>query len=88
MQFPNIKIENVKLVANMVVARSVSGVIVTMVHQNTTTHSKGQTAQLYIGAYVLGAMVADRASTYVENQIDAAADQIAKFKDRNNADPK
>lgn len=72
--------DRVKTVANFVVARSVSSVIVTIAHQNITTHNKLQVAELYIGAYVLGSMVAGQAQKHTEEQIDKAADMIEKVK--------
>lgn len=57
-----------KLVANLA-AGAVSSVVVSIIHQNTTTYNRGQKAKLYIGAYVLGAMAADKAAVYVEEQV-------------------
>lgn len=72
--------DRIKFVAGIVVTSSVSKVIVSLAHQNVTTATNVQTAQLYIGAYVLGSMVASSASEYVDGKIDRLADAIAKLK--------
>jgi hypothetical protein len=79
---PKIKItrDHVKTAANFIVARSVSAVVVTIAHQNIKTESKLQNAELYVGAYVLGSMAADRAQEHIEKKIDAIADGIEKAK--------
>jgi hypothetical protein len=77
---PTITRDNVKTVVNFVVARSVSGVIVTALHQNVTTETRMQNLQLYIGAYVVGSMVADRAQDHVEKTIDQIATAIETVK--------
>lgn len=57
-----------KLVANLA-AGAVSSVVVSIIHQNTTTYTNTQKVKLYVGAYVIGAMVADKASDYVEAKV-------------------
>jgi len=76
--------EHVKTVANVIVARSVSVVIVTATHQNVTTFTKLQSAELYVGAFVLGSMVASAAQEHTSKKIDEAAAFIAKFKQAGN----
>jgi len=71
---------HVKTVANFVVARSVSSVVVTIAHQNIATANKLQVAELYIGAYALGSMCAKAAQDHTEKQIDAVAEAIDKIK--------
>lgn len=75
--------DQVKTVANFVVARSVSAVIVNLAHQNITPANKLQIAELYIGAYALGSMVASAAQDHTEKQIDHAADAIDQIKQMN-----
>lgn len=72
--------DHVKTVARFIVARSVSGVIVTIAHQNITTETKLQTAELYVGAYVLGSMVADAAKDHTDKKIDDVAELVDKIK--------
>lgn len=50
-------------------AGAVSATVVSLIHQNTTTYSRGQAVQLYVGAAVIGAMVADKAAVYVSNEV-------------------
>lgn len=57
-----------KIVAN-IAAGAVSATVVSLIHQNTTTYNKRQTVQLYVGAYVVGAMVADKAEEYVTAKV-------------------
>lgn len=70
----------VKTVANFIVARSVSAVVVTIAHQNVTPANRLQLAELYIGAYVLGSMAANAAQEHTEKQIDSLAEAIEKVK--------
>lgn len=70
---PKITRDHVKTVANFIVGRSVSAVIVTLAHQNATPVTRLQTAELYIGAYVLGSMVASAAQDHTEKKIDEIA---------------
>jgi len=59
-----------KTVTKFVIGKCVSGVIVTLLHNNVQTHSKSQKVQLYVGAYVVGAMVSDKAAEWTDKQID------------------
>lgn len=64
------QIKTVKMVARFIVGRSVSAVIVTLVHQNVATTSRFQKLQLYIGAYVIGSMVSDQARIKTNHAVD------------------
>lgn len=75
---PNLTVT--KTITKFVVARCVSGVVVTLLHNNVQTHTKGQKAQLYVGAFVVGAMVADKAEDWTNTQIDEIADVVRKIK--------
>lgn len=79
---PKITRDHVKSVTGFIVARSVSAVIVTIAHQNATPANKLQVAELYIGAYVLGSMVAGHARTHTDQKIDDVADALAEVKAR------
>lgn len=72
--------DHVKTVANFVVARSVSSVIVSIAHQNVTPENRLQNVELFIGAYALGSMVASAAQDHTEKRIDQAADAIDQIK--------
>lgn len=80
----NVTRDHVKTVANFVVARSVSAVVVTVLHQNVTPANRLQIAELYVGAYVLGSMVAGHAQDHTEKKIDEIAESIDKIKTMNN----
>jgi hypothetical protein len=58
---------------------TVSGVIVSLIHQNTTTYNTRQKVQLYVGAYILGAMVADKAADYVIEQYNDTIDGVVDW---------
>lgn len=68
-------------IAKFVVTRSVSGVIVTALHNNNPIISRSQEIQVYIGAYVVGAMVADKAVDYVDQKIVSTCVFMKEFKD-------
>lgn len=74
------KIKIAKGIARAVVKYSVSGVVVTAIHNITPTYDKKQKAQLYIGAYVVGSMVADKAEEHIDSQIDALVEAIETIK--------
>jgi hypothetical protein len=65
------KIQIAKKVIRLIVTTSVSGTIVTMIHAGTPTSSKLQKAKLYIGAIVVGQLVADKAGDWTDAQIEA-----------------
>lgn len=67
-----------KIVANLA-AGCVSATVVSLIHQNTTTYNKRQTVQLYIGAYVVGAMFADKAEEYVTAKVAPTFDAIQNW---------
>ena len=67
-----------RLVANLA-AGAVSSVVVSIIHQNTTTYSKTQTVKLYVGAYVMGAIAADKAADYVEEKLTPTFDMIENW---------
>lgn len=59
-----------KEITSFVVGHSVGAVIVTNIHQNTTPITPRQKAQLYIGAFVIGQMVTEKAHAYTDQKID------------------
>jgi hypothetical protein len=76
--------KNAKRVAKFVTTRTVSGTVVSLIHQNTTTYSVPQKVSLYIGAFLVGSMVADNAWDHTEKQID---DLTKAFKESKNSTP-
>lgn len=73
--------EGVKTIVRFIVARATSITIVTLIKTNTETENALQDASVFIGAHVLGEMVADATGPYVDQQIDEIADAIAAAKD-------
>jgi hypothetical protein len=69
-----------KNIVKFVVGRSVSGVVVTVLHNNCPVEGKAQKAQLYIGAYVVGSMVADAAVDHVITEIDRIRGLVRELK--------
>lgn len=68
------RIKMTKKVVRFVAVRTVSGTVVTLVHQNVETFSKSQKASLYVGAYLVASMVADKAWDHLEAEIDEIID--------------
>lgn len=68
------RIKMTKKVVRFVAVRTVSGTVVTLVHQNVETFSKSQKASLYVGAYLVASMVADKAWDHLEAEIDEVID--------------
>ena len=69
-----------KKIARFAVGRCVSGVIVTAAHNITPTHTKTQKVQLDVGAYVVGAVVADATETWTDAQVDLIIETFQSFK--------
>jgi hypothetical protein len=70
--------EGIKTIVRFIVGRATSATIVTIVHSNTDPENAYQTASVFIGAHVLGEMVADATAPFVDKQIDEIADAIAE----------
>lgn len=68
-----------KKLVSRATAYTVSGVVVTLIHQNTTVASTRNKVQLYVGAYILGAMVADKAAAYVIDEYGEAIDSVVNW---------
>jgi hypothetical protein len=78
-QLPNPRTrEGIKTIVRFVVARATSATIVTIVHSNTDPENAYQTASVFVGAHVLGEMVADATGPFVDKQIDEIAEAIAE----------
>lgn len=65
------KIEVTKKIVRLIVTTSVSGTVVTMIHAGTPVYTNAQKVKVYIGAYVIGAIVSDKCGDYTDKQIDA-----------------
>lgn len=76
------KLATTKSIARLVATRAVSGVVVTLAHQNldTTDFTRLQKAGVYVGAYLIGSMVADAAADHVSDKIDMIAKVVREIK--------
>lgn len=75
------KLDTVKTVTRTVVAFSVQSVVYTIIQTHTPADSKTKMVKRFIGAYILGAMVADATEPFVNNKIDKIAKRVRKFLD-------
>lgn len=73
--------EGIKSVVRFIVARATSICVVTVIHQNVEPENGLQTASVFIGAHVLGEMVADATAPFVNRQIDELADMFSEAKE-------
>lgn len=78
------KLDLTKTITKFVVGRSVGVIVGTIIKNNFPVESKTQKVQLFVGAYVLGAMVGEGAAMYAEHKIDRMADWWTKVKDEMN----
>lgn len=80
---PNLRTrEGIKTVTRFIVARATSICVVTVINQNVDSdelraHNR---AGVFIGAHVIGEMVADATAPFVDKTIDEYADAIADMK--------
>lgn len=72
--------EGVKTILRFIVARATSFTIVAIIHNNTDPDNPLETAGVFIGAHVLGEMVADATGPYIDSQVDEYAEAIAAIK--------
>jgi hypothetical protein len=72
--------DRVKSVSRFIVARATSIMVVTVINQNVEPENRLQDASVFIGAHVLGEIVADATHGYVDKQIDELADLAASLK--------
>lgn len=71
---------HVKSAVHFVVARCVSATIVTLVRQNTDAESNLQQVELFIGAHVIGELVASKTRERTDELVDRIAEGIAEGK--------
>jgi hypothetical protein len=76
--------DGVKTVSRFIVARATSITVVTLINQNVDPETRMQEAGVFIGAHVLGEMVADSTKPYVDRQIDEIADAFTNMQDEIN----
>lgn len=84
----NAKYNTAKGVVRFVLSKCVSGTIITIIHQNTQTFSKSQKVQLYVGAYLVGGLVADQAWERAESAIDDFATSVRNFRAKSTKESK
>lgn len=88
------KTEIAKAITKLVVRRSVSGAMVTLVHNYCPTETKAQKAQLYVAAWAMGGVVsksaadwaADKVGDYIEI-MDEVSHWVRDEKDSDKAEP-
>jgi hypothetical protein len=68
-----------KFVTKAIVGTSVSGTLVTMIHQNTQYFNTTQKVKLYIGAAAMGMVVTDYVKDYADKKIDELIDLYNSF---------
>lgn len=79
----NDKLAIAKGITKFVVTQSVGFVVGSAVKTNVPTTNKTQQVEIVIGAYVLGAMIGDKASDYVDQKFDKAVTAVKEFANKN-----
>lgn len=74
------KLDTTKAITRLVVGRCVSGIVYTMCRNNVTAETKTKKVLIFVGAQVLGNMVAESASDYTDRKIDELAERWEKIK--------
>lgn len=76
------KLDTTKSIARLIATRATSGVVVTLAHQNIDMNdfSRLQKAGVYVGAYLIGSMVADAAADHLSDKIDSIVKVVSEFK--------
>lgn len=78
------KITLAKKITRRIVGYSVTAVVITLIHQNIVTDKKRQVVQLYVGAFVIGEMVSDKAETWTDDKIDTIIEAFEQIKSLSN----
>jgi transketolase len=73
--------DGIKTITRFIVARATSFTVMAIIRQNVETDNSLQDASVFVGAYVIGDMVADATKPYVNAQIDEIAEAIAAIKE-------
>lgn len=77
----------IKLVSNLVVTTSVGKVVKQVIAANVEPETAIETAQVWIGTFAIGGMVAERCWNRTEPNVDKVIDFIDKWQEeRNNPD--
>lgn len=63
----------IKFVAKVATTIGVGHTIGNIIKNNTTPENGAETAQIFVGSYVLGAMITHHAVNHVESQVDQVA---------------
>lgn len=64
-------LKTAKVVVKFVARRSVSTTVATIIHQNTKSEDARTRAQLTVGGFVLGEMVAAKTNEFVSDRFDS-----------------
>lgn len=75
----NDKLKIAKTVTKFVVSNSCGFVVGQVVKNNTSPVNKLQQAELIVGAYVLGAMIGEKAGAYAEQEFDRIVAAVKEF---------
>lgn len=65
-----------RAITRTVVKRSVSGILVTIIHTQCPTFNKSQKVQLYVGAWAVGGMIGDKAGDWAADEVSDAIDAV------------
>lgn len=74
----------IKLVTNIVVTSSVGKVVKQVIAANTDPETRVEQAQVWIGSFAIGGMVAERAYSRTEPQIEKVVNFIDKWQESKN----
>lgn len=72
----------VKLATNLVVCAGTSKIVNDTVRNNTVQETLIDQIKVFAGSAVIGSMVYDHTSEYVDTKIDGVAEKISKFRNR------
>jgi hypothetical protein len=72
--------DGIKTIVRFIVARSTSFTVMAIIRQNVEAENGLQDAGVFVGAYVIGDMVADATKPYVDRQIDEFAEALDAIK--------
>lgn len=77
------KIKTAKTITKAVVHHCVAGTIITAIHTLVPTETPAQKVKLYVGAWVVGGVVAERGDDYIEKTITELTDAFEELKNKN-----
>lgn len=78
---PKTKTERAKTIAKFVVGWSTGTVIGKVIASNTTPKNRREKAEIMVGGFVIGGVVAEQTEAWTDRQIDAVVAAWQKVKD-------